>query len=56
MLSTWSSTPVTVTVWPVFQFDVVKLTVAGSTVAAVLSAVATATDTPAVGCEDSATV
>ena len=54
MLSRVSSTPVTVTVWLVFQFDVVKLTVAGSTVAAVLSAVAT--DTAPVGWLDSATV
>ena len=44
-----SSTPVTVTGWPVFQFAVVKVSVAGDTVAALPSADASATVTSAVG-------
>ena len=56
VLSRASSTPVTVTVLPVDQLDVVKLNVAGSTVAAEASAVATATDTAAAGCVANLTV
>ena len=50
------STPVTVTGWAVFQLVVVKVRVAGLTVAASISPEATAISTPAPGCLLSTTV
>jgi len=56
-LSVVSSTPVTVTVFGVFQSVVVNVRLAGETVATLSSALSTATATvPAAGLESSTTV
>ena len=51
-----SSTPVTVTVWAVFQLSAVKVSDAGETVATAVSPLATATVTSPLGWEASFTV
>ena len=55
-LSTSSSTPVTVTVWAVFQLPVVKVSDVGETVATAVSPLAAVTVTDPVGREVSLTV